>query len=190
MPTCSNLAARLARALAATLVLAAGASQANIVYQFSFNPTDLPAFGVTLEYATYVTTTGMQAVTPLSQNSAASIGYTVNYAGTNAAGWWGFDDNDNDSNNASITDDFYSYDASSFKFQPARNANAYLTAPGIYAGTFNGNRPGASSFEGPAQLTIRDANGTVPEPASLALVLLALGAGAAAAAAAGRRTRC
>jgi hypothetical protein len=182
MPCHSRLASHLSRTFAAALVFAAGASQSSIVYQFSFSPQGspaLPAFGVTLEFANYVTTTGMQAVTPVFQNSTASIGYGVNYAGTNAFGDWGFDD----SADAVITNSGFTFNGSSFVFASANIG--YFTAPGTYAGFVQGNSAPQGLFGGIAELTIRDTNGTVPEPASLALVLLALGA----AAAAGRRTR-
>ncbi len=172
----SSLISRFTRALgAACLVAASTASHADIVYQFDFSGISGKAdFSVTLQFSNYVTTSGMQAVVPTAQNSLASLGYAVNYAGTNKFGWWGFDDD----TNGDIDESGYLFGGDSFLFQPNASFSSYLTAPGVYAGFISGNSGNPpAGFSGQAVLTIRETGQSVPEPGSIALALLALGAG-------------
>lgn len=162
--------------LAALLLAVPMAANASVTYQFDFF--DLQgvtggsgnSFTISLTYDDYVTTTGMAA---LSAPAATTLGYPVNYSGTNSSGWWGFDDD----GLASIGDFGFSFgpfdgttgQLASFLFQPAQLTTNYYTAPGVYDGAVSGNAPNV--FFGSARLTISTT--PVPEPATLAL----LGAG-------------
>ncbi|VAW14734.1 hypothetical protein MNBD_BACTEROID05-118 [hydrothermal vent metagenome] len=145
------------------LVLSTSVNAA-IIYQFDFTNLSgfyygtVEEFSVSLSYPDVVTTSGMSALvsTPLTY-------YPVSYAGTNNRGWWGFDDDED----SSMTDDIFIYSEKSFLFRPDNDLwlGGYLTVPGTYVGSVNGNYFN-NFFYGDALLTITDTN-TVPIPAAV-----------------------
>jgi hypothetical protein len=152
--------------LVAVILLGAPAF-ADVIYNFQF--TNLQNylnqtwddFSITLTYSDYVQATGMAPIPGPSQQT--TLGYLVQYAGTNKLGYWGFDDDDS----AIILDDNYSYGGSSFLFEPYDSTiSSYYNSPGVYTGEVSGNAPYA--FHGLAALTIRETN-PVPEPISMLL---------------------
>ena len=166
---------RTLRGLVACALFMSGAAHAAVVYLFEFSNLQGVQggsganFQITLTYADFVTTTCMAPVLPTFQDSPPSLGYAVNFAGTNPSGLWGFDND----GGAFLDAGGLQLDNDTFAFLPTNAQAAYYTAPGVYEGTVQGNAP--FSFSGTARLTIRTNN--VPEPATLALVMLALGAG-------------
>ena len=137
-------------------------AQANVVYQFSFtNISQFSEFAVTLEYADYVKTTGMAAVP--SAPFPTTVGYSVNFAGTNQFGIWGFDDD----TASSFVGTGFGFAGNSFAFVPNVAIADYYDAPGTFSGELKGNS--GRGFAGEAVLTITE-TGRVPEPSSLTLL--------------------
>jgi len=162
--------------MAATLVFAAGAAHSAVLYKFDFKnlvdyndvPLPVASFSVTLKFDDYVTTTGLTPVTPVASSSAAAMGYEVAYAGTNAIGWWGFDDVEQQ---AELQDNQFIFGGTSFLFSSGF-LKTYVTAPGTYQGYVSGNRDPLvySAFSGAASLTVSEVASAVPEPSALALL--------------------
>ena len=145
------------------LVLSTSVNSA-IIYQFDFTNLSgfqygtVEQFSISLSYPDVVTTSGMSVLTSLPLTD-----YSVSYAGTNNLGWWGFDDDEN----STMTDDTFIYSGRSILFRPDNDLwlGGYLTAPGTYIGSVNGNYFN-NVFNGDALLTITDTN-TVPIPAAV-----------------------
>lgn len=166
---------KLLAILAVGLLAGPMAADATVTYEFDFfNLTGVTGgsgapFTISLTYDDYVTVSGMAALS--TGPIATSLGYPVNFAGTNTRGWWGFDD-DGSSNMADLS---FSFGGLSFLFQPTV-LTTYFTAPGVFAGMVFGNAPNSfssfSSFSGSALLTITETS--VPEPGTLALLGLGL----------------
>ena len=159
-------------ALAGSLCLAQPAA-ASILYDFSFTKLSDGQADFALHYVApdYITVTGLGPVAAQS----TSLGYDVLNFGTNKLGIFLFSNT-----GGFITDSGVGYSDTTFSFDPSILAAAYLTAPGVYAGTVSGNvGPILHTFGGSAQLTITDTatsgGGGVPEPATWALMLTGFG---------------
>ena len=148
-------------------------ANANIIYTFNFTNlyqsfySNFDNFSISLTYSNYVTTTGMQALS--NAPIPTSLGYTVNYAGTDTIGLWGF----SYGSQATLDDGgffFGSYgsDSESFLFQPDIYPTNYYSAPGMYYGSVSGNPLAGTgpAFNGSAVLTITDTS-AVPVPTAL-----------------------
>lgn len=143
---------------------------ASVIYTFDFielkdvgggsgNP-----FQISLTYKDYVTETGLKPL--VNAPYSTSLGYSVNYSGSNSISWWAFDDD----NAGILLDDSFTYFGLSFL--AVFNHSGYITAPGVYEGWVSGNAP--TSFGGKAILTVTDNGVTVPEPSELSLLMLGM----------------
>lgn len=144
------------------LILFSATSRAAVMYDFAFSDINngYADFSISLTYSDYVTSTGMAAAP--NAPHATPFGYSVNYAGTNIHGSWGFDDD----TGSVIDDGGFSFGGDAFYFSNL-DANPYVTVAGIY----NGILAGPSIF-GTVVLTVTDV--PVPEPSIIALFAIGI----------------
>lgn len=150
---------------------------ATVIYQFDFSDmalydgSALSDFSVTISADDYITMTGMQPLDYTISDSFDSLGYDVNYFGSNEIGWFGFDDDDN----ASLSDTGFYYGGLSFLFIPDgySSIDDYITSPGIWYGRVSGNAPYA--FYGDAVLTVSETPDQAPVPEPATIILLGTG---------------
>jgi hypothetical protein len=129
-------------------------------------------FAVQLVCGDYVTTTGMDVPCDMLSFTTPSLGYEVNYAGTNSHGWWGFAENAD----AFITDEpfFGCPSPHCFWFEPDNPDQGYFTAPTLTSGTVEGDDATGLRFRGVVDLSINELIIDIPEPATLPLLGLGL----------------
>ncbi len=173
---CNNMTLRYLGRLAAGLLLSvtlAGSANATVRYAFDFFDLfsfDGPSrsfadFSLVLETPDYITVTGMS---PLAGDPLpTSLGYSVQNAGTNKIGGFGFSNA-----GGSIADGSAVYSSTTFVFMPNTFSTDYIRTPGVFAGTVFGSSSGF--FSGKARLTVTDTL-AVPEPATWAVMILGLG---------------
>ena len=148
--------------LALTLSFCAhiGSSHADVTYDFAFTnlqltfvPQTLPSFDVSITEPDFITTTGLN---PLS-NPVSTPFYVVNNFGTNMIGQFAFSQS-----GGSISDPGHiAFSDTTFAFTPSILAAHYITSPGTFNGSVDGNvGPGPNSaFMGTAVLSV-----SVPAP--------------------------
>jgi len=149
-------------------------ARADVIYDFKFTNllgiTTYADFEVTLDYPTFVTTTGLM---PLPGAPVpTSLGFDITSSGTSLSGQWGFDG----LGLATLSDLGFLFDAASLVIDLSGVAGAYITTPGTYTGTVLGNAFLGHGFRGDGTLTVTDMS-QVPEPSALSLMglwLLAL----------------
>lgn len=174
-------------AAATALLAAASPAAAAIVYRFDFYDITqsvpfgpVPDFSLTIETPDYLTVTGLN---PLPTPLATPLSYDVATFGTNIRKWFLFAET-----GGFLGDNSSGYSDTTFAFTPLNTPDyviGYITAPGVYRGSLDGNVDG-SGFFGSATLTVTDT--AVPEPSAWALMIAGFGlAGAGLRRAASRR---
>jgi hypothetical protein len=149
-------------ALALSFCAQIGSSHADVTYDFAFtnlrlvfgSQAPLPSFNVSITEPDFITTTGLN---PLS-NPVSTPFYVVNNFGTNMIGNFAFSQS-----GGSISDPgMVVFSDTTFAFNPSIAAPHYITSPGIFNGSVDGNTgmpPPNSAFSGTAVLSV-----SVPAP--------------------------
>src|SRR5215831_1617359 len=150
-------------ALALSFCAQVGSSHADVTYDFAFTNLHsfpppgggpLPSFDVSITEPDFITTTGLN---PLS-NPVSTPFYVVNNFGTNIIGDFAFSQSGGSISDPGMVD----FSDTTFAFIPSIGAPNYITFPGTFNGSVNGNTgmpPPNSAFSGTAVLSV-----SVPGP--------------------------